>query len=35
MLSEKFGKATREKISDEHTLNVSAYDPQGFEIKEE
>ena len=32
MLSEEFANATRHKISDRHTLNVSAYDPQGFEI---
>ena len=35
MLSEDFANATRHKISDRHTLNVSAYDPQGFEIKED
>ncbi|KAL9100812.1 MAG: hypothetical protein Q9163_003860 [Psora crenata] len=32
MLSESFANATREKISDAHTLNVSAYDPKGFEV---
>jgi len=32
MLSEEFAAATRAKISDEHTLKVSAYNPEGFEI---
>ena len=31
MLSEKFGVDTRDKISDHHTLNISEYDPEGFE----
>lgn len=31
MLSQETAKAIRSKISDFHTLNVSAYDPQGFE----
>lgn len=35
MLSPDFANATRHKISDTHTLNVSAYDPQGFEINED
>ena len=35
MLSEEFANATRHKISDKHTLNVSAYDPQGFENNED
>lgn len=32
MLSEEFAAATRDRISDRHTLNVSDYDPEGFEI---
>ncbi|MCJ1309979.1 hypothetical protein MMC25_003640 [Agyrium rufum] len=32
MLTEKSSAATRGKISDYHTLNVSDYDPSGFEI---
>ena len=35
MLGESFAETTRGKISDEHTLNVSAYDPEGFEIQSE
>ncbi len=35
MLSEEFAAATRAKISDEHTLKVSAYNPEGFEIQPE
>ena len=31
MLSERFGADTRSKISDHHTLNISDYDPEGFE----
>lgn len=35
MLSEKFAAATRNRISDRHTLNVSDYDPEGFEVLED
>ena len=35
MLSEKFAAATRDKISDRHTLNISDYDPEGFESLED
>ena len=31
MLTEKFGVDTRSRISDRHTLNISDYDPEGFE----
>lgn len=34
MLNESFAAATRAKISDQHTLNISDYDPQGFESQE-
>ena len=32
MLSESFGARMRSRISDRHTLNVSDYNPDGFEI---
>lgn len=35
MLGDAFAVTTRAKISDAHTLNVSAYDPKGFENHEE
>ena len=35
MLNETFAAETRERISDRHTLNVSDYDPEGFEILED
>lgn len=35
MLDEAYARATRAKISDKHTLNVSDYDPDGFESLEE
>ena len=35
MLSESFAITTRGKICDQHTLNVSAYDPEGFEVLNE
>ena len=35
MMDEKHSIITRGKISDSHTLNVSAYDPSGFENVEE
>ncbi|KAL9610943.1 MAG: hypothetical protein Q9167_004385 [Letrouitia subvulpina] len=34
MLDAKYAASIREKISDKHTLNVSAYDPSGFENRE-
>ena len=35
MLDEEKSATTRGKISDSHTLNISAYDPSGFEILED
>ena len=35
MLDEAYAQATRARISDKHTLNVSDYDPEGFESLEE
>ena len=35
MLSERFAAVTRDKISDHHTLNLSDYDPEGFESLED
>ena len=35
MFNEKRSAMTRAKISDFHTLNISAYDPSGFEIAED
>ena len=35
MLDEAYAHATRARISDKHTLNVSDYDPEGFESLEE
>ena len=34
MLSERFAADTRARISDRHTLNISEYDPDGFESHE-
>lgn len=34
MLDANLSSITRGKISDEHTLNVSDYDPSGFESVE-
>ena len=30
ILTAEYASSIRDKISDEHTLNVSAYDPNGF-----
>lgn len=35
MLNEGYASATRGRISDQHTLNVSEYDPAGFEVHED
>ena len=35
ILDDAYAHATRAKISDKHTLNVSDYDPDGFESLEE
>ena len=35
ILDEAYAHATRARISDKHTLNVSDYDPEGFESLEE
>ena len=35
ILDEAYAHATRARISDKHTLNVSDYDPDGFESLEE
>ena len=35
MLNQSFAKETRGRISDRHTLNVSDYDPEGFESAED
>ena len=31
MVSDSYAASIRSKISDDHTLNVSAYNPDGFE----
>ncbi len=35
ILDQAYAHATRARISDKHTLNVSDYDPDGFESLEE
>ena len=35
MLSDRYTSEVRAKISDSHTLNVSAYDPDGLESSQE
>ena len=35
MLDQTFANETRGRISDKHTLNVSDYDPEGFESRED
>ena len=35
ILDPAYAHATRARISDKHTLNVSDYDPDGFESLEE
>lgn len=35
MLSDEYAVDTKHKISDDHTLNISAYDPEGFESPED
>ena len=34
MLNQSYASSTRAKISDKHTLNISDYDPDGFESHE-
>lgn len=35
MLSQTFAEETRGRISDKHTLNISDYDPEGFESRDD